>query len=197
MNIGVDIDNILTNTTECVIKYINERIPNINLKMEDLTSYWMEDILPPEFEWIAEMAFDDKKMWKNVEMIAGAAQALKKLYEEGHTIYFVTATTAENFRKKISFLSRNLPFLPEGYVKQHSISIKQKQLLNLDVMIDDYLNNLIGDRLYYSICMEYPWNRTSAPYRNFSYVKNWNEIYEKIHSLDEENWVINKWKFLP
>ena len=188
MNIGVDIDNVLTNTTECVIDYINERIPNLNLKMEDIKDYWMESALPPEFQWIVETAFEDKRMWKNVKMIDGAAEVLEKLYKEGHAIYFATATTAENFRKKISFLSRNLSFFPEGYVKQHAISIKKKQLLNVDVMIDDYLNNLTGERFYYSICMSYPWNVSLTRFSNFAYAENWNDIYEMIVTLEAFDW---------
>lgn len=190
-SIAVDIDNILTNTTECVLQYINERIPSLNLKIEDIKEYWMENQIPQEYRWIVEMAFEDKKMWKNVRMIEGAVEALKKLYEDGYEIYFATATTAENFRKKVGFLTRNLPFLPEGYVKQHAISIKHKQLLNVDFMIDDYLENLIAPRPYISICMEYPWNDigiwnryTKDETMGIYYAKDWAGIYNIIKDFE-------------
>jgi hypothetical protein len=41
--------------------------------MEDITAYWIEDSLPPECHWIAPMAFEDKRMWKKVKLIDGAA----------------------------------------------------------------------------------------------------------------------------
>ena len=186
MKIAIDIDNVITNTTECVIDYINERLPDVNLKMEDITAYWIENSLPPEYHWIAPMAFEDKKMWKKVKLIDGAAEYIQKLYEDGHEIYFATATTAENFRKKVSFLTRSFPFFPDGYVRMHSISIKHKQLLDVDVLIDDYLDNLIGERRYFSICFAYPWNE-DAPYQpvKFRRVKNWKGAYSTILLLSE------------
>ena len=189
--LAVDIDNILTNTTECVLQYINERIPGLNLKMEDIKEYWMENQLPIEYRWIVEMAFADKAMWKKVKMIEGAVEVLQKLYEDGWVIYFATATTAENFKKKIGFLTRNLPFLPEGYIKQHAISIKYKQLLNVDIMIDDYLANLINPRPYYSICLDYAWNREEAMSKyteeeldGIYFAFSWNDIYTLVKRIE-------------
>ena len=125
-------------------------------------------------------------MWKNVEMIDGAAAVIKKLYEEGNEIYFATATTAENFRKKLSFLERNLPFFPKGYVKQNSISIKKKQLLNVDVLVDDFLDNLTGQRRYISLCYDYPWNRGIKDNGDtFRRVYNWNQIYNVIQEIGQ------------
>jgi hypothetical protein len=49
-------------------------------------------------------------------------------------------------------------------------------------MIDDYLDNLIGERSYYSICLDYPWNRKIiANTPNFIRVKNWEEIIQTIN----------------
>lgn len=185
MKIGIDIDNVITNTTECVVNYINERLPNVNLKMENITSYWIEDALPPEYGWIVEMAFSDKTMWKNVKIIDNAAEAIEALYRDGHEIYFATATTAENFRKKVGFLTREFSFFPDDYVRQHSISIKQKQLLDLDILVDDFMKNLTGERSYWSICFDYPWNQLSGD-GSFMRANNWEEIYLKIKMIEEE-----------
>lgn len=181
MKIAIDIDNIICNTTEEIIHFINERLPNIHLEMEDITNYWIEKALPEEYQWIVPLAFEQKEVWKKVKLIDGAAQYIQKLYEDGHEIYFATATTAENFRKKVGFLTRSFPFFPEDYVRMHSISIKHKQLLNVDVLIDDYLNNLIGDRKYCSICMDYPWNRDYEDNGcTFRRAYNWADAYEII-----------------
>lgn len=183
MKIAIDIDNVITNTTECVLQYINERLP-INLKMEDIKEYWMEKAIPEQFQWIAPMAFDDKAMWKRVRLIDGAAEVIEKLYKDGHEIYFATATTAENFRKKVGFLTRSFPFLPKDYVRMHAISIKKKQLLDVDVLIDDYSRNLEGPKRYNSICYDYPWNQDFVDdrLRNFR-IHNWNEIYDVINNI--------------
>ena len=181
MRVAVDIDNVLCNTTTKVIDYINEKLPSVNLKMEDITSYWIEGALPIEYRWVVEMAFEDRAMWKKVELIDGAAVYLERLYNDGCEIYFATATTANNFRKKVRFLERSFPFFPKDYVRRHSISIKNKQLLDVDYLVDDYTDNLTGRRRYKSICFDYPWNQDfvdNGDTRRRAY--NWEDVYRII-----------------
>ena len=47
MKIGIDIDNVLVNTTECVLEYLNERT-GLNLKLKDIKTYSIEDYVPKE-----------------------------------------------------------------------------------------------------------------------------------------------------
>lgn len=183
----LDIDNVLTNTTEVLLSYINARLP-VNLKMEDITDYWIENFLPDQYKWIVPDAFENKNFWKNVEMIDGAAYYVKKLIELGCEVYFATSTTSTNLRKKVKFLTRCLKFLPEGYVESHMISTKNKQLISADICVDDYLKNLNGERTYYSICLDYPWNRNIKGIIDendgkFFRAKNWAEVYTKIKWL--------------
>jgi 5'(3')-deoxyribonucleotidase len=176
MKIGVDIDNVICTTSEAVIEYLNERLP-ITLSLDDINEYWMEKSIPEQYRWAVSLAFHDSAMWKKVKMIEGAAKGIKTLYKNGNEIFFVTSTTPDNLKKKIKFLKRNLPFLSGNYINDHIITIKQKTLLNLDIMIDDYLDNLIGERSYYSICLAYPWNiKIISEEPNFIRVKNWRDI---------------------
>lgn len=181
MRIGIDIDNIIVNTTETVLKYINERIP-VQLELEDIKEYRIENALPDQYKWIVEMAFHDSTMWRQVHLIHGVYDNIKKLYEDGHEIFFVTSTTATNFRKKLNHLNRTFDFFPEDYVRLHSISIYLKQLLKLDILIDDCMTNLIGNNPEYKgICLEYPWNYDNpCIYRTDS----WDKIYSIIELYD-------------
>lgn len=183
MKIGVDIDNVICTTSEAVIEYLNERLP-ITLSLDDINEYWMEKSIPEQYRWAVGLAFHDSAMWKKVKMIEGAAKGIKTLYKNGNEIFFVTSTTPDNLKKKIKFLKRNLPFLLGNYINDHIITIKQKTLLNLDIMIDDYLDNLIGERSYYSICLAYPWNiKIISEEPNFIRVKNWEDIIITIENL--------------
>ena len=154
--IGIDIDNVICNTTEALIEYLNERFP-VHLKVTDITNYWIENFLPEQFKWAVPHAFKDKEMWKKVKPIEGAIEGVEHLYDR-YEIYFVTSSLVENLRKKTKFLQRIFPFMSKDYISSHLINIHNKQLLNLDILIDDYLDNLIGERTYYSICLDYPWN---------------------------------------
>ena len=183
MKIGVDIDNVICTTSEAVIEYLNERLP-ITLSLDDINEYWMEKSIPEQYRWAVGLAFHDSAMWKKVKMIEGAAEGIETLYKKGAEIFFVTSTTPDNLKKKIKFLKRNLSFLSGDYINNHIITIKQKTLLNLDIMIDDYLDNLIGERSYYSICLAYPWNiKIISEEPNFIRVKNWRDIIITIENL--------------
>lgn len=191
--IAIDVDNVLCTTTQEIINFINKKIPNLNLKMEDITTYYIENALPDEFKWIVPFAFEQKEVWKNVQLIDGAAKYVEKLFSEGYELYFATATTPDNFRKKVKFLERSFPFLPEGYVRKNCISIKNKQLLNVDFLIDDCPANLTGKRSYTSICYAYPWNdmewKFGFDFGNKPFVRcnNWDEIYAAIKDFEIEN----------
>ena len=184
LKIGIDIDNTIVNTAETIVKYINDRLP-VHLEMSDIKQYYIENALPEQFQWIVEAAFRDSVMWKQVQLVDGAYEYIKKLYDDGHELFFVTSASPENFRKKVSHLERVFDFLPEKYVWKHAINIQQKQMLKLDVMVDDYLDNLLGVREYVSVCLEYPWNtlNTDKVDKDFYRVADWERAYALIDLL--------------
>ena len=195
MKVAVDIDNVLVDTSRAVIDYINERIP-INLKMEDIHDYYIEKALPEQYRWVIKFAFEDKEMWKKVKVIPEAVEYLRKLYDEGHEIYFVTSSLPSNLYKKIKHLERNLDFFPKNYIKKYTINTSIKQIIRADVLVDDCLQNFVGDREYFGICYKYPWNQWRQDradlirnlYENgFCYADNWQEIYKLIHCLHKDD----------
>ena len=63
---------------------------------------------------------------------------------------------------------------------KHVIIAKNKQLVRCDVLIDDGEHNIVGP--YVGLLKDTPHNRDfEAP--NVYHVKNWEEIYTKIHKL--------------
>ena len=183
MIIGIDLDNICCTTTISVLDYINSRLP-VSLTLDDITSYSIEAALPEQYKWIVESAFNDSKMWKGVKLLPDCAKYIEKLYDDGHEIWFATSSLPQNLYKKINHLTRNMQFFPEDYIREHTINIRRKQLLRFDVLIDDCLANLVDDRTYYSIVLDYPWNRTDDTAPMFTRAKDWAEIYEKIQFID-------------
>lgn len=191
MIIAIDLDNVVVNTSETMLDYINKRLPFAELTIEDIKTYSIEDALPREYRWIVENGFrDGRNFWKNIKLIDGAAKYIKKLYDDGHEIYFATSSLPENIYKKIKHLCRSLD-IEESYIIKHTINIQYKQLLNVDILIDDSLMNLVGKRNYYSICFDYPWNRTlgGIPYDNsykFKRAYSWEDVYKIIEEVQNE-----------
>ena len=183
MYIGIDLDGTVVDSPMQVVNYVNERL-GLNLTIDDFKTYSMEDALPEQYKWIIDSAFRDPLMWKKVSLIDGAHDTIKRLYDEGHEIYFVTSSLPLNLAKKIKHLTRNLEFFPKDYVWKHTINTQNKQLLRLNVMIDDALFNLTGDREYYSLCIDMPYNQTDEMIPNFTRVKDWSEVYDRIKMVE-------------
>lgn len=185
MKIAVDLDNVCITTTARVVEYINERLP-VNLKMEDITTYSIEAALPEKYRWIVDAAFRDSYMWKGVALLPYCTDIIQQLYEEGREIYFATSSLPQNLRKKINHLARNLN-LPDGYVEKHTINIRDKYLLNVDVLVDDCAEHITHpERKYWSIVMTYPWNMGEEIDKMpcVSRVFGWCGVLEKIHVID-------------
>ena len=180
MIIACDVDNVLNNLTESVLKVYNSDY-NDNLKIEDIKSYGIEDYVKPEFKKDFPSLFLDKRVWKGISVIPGCVEVLKKWHDNGHEIYFVTATNTENMHKKSEWLQRTFPFMD---VKKNLICMQKKQMLggNIDVLIDDCLNNLISGE-YVKILLDYPWNRGFCPDSDLVVrCHNWHDI-DKILTL--------------
>lgn len=184
MIIGLDLDGTVVDSPQQVVNYINERL-GLNLVMDDFKTYSMEDALPDQYKWIVDSAFRDSEMWRNVTLIDGAYEVIKKLYKEGHEIYFATSSLPSNLRKKIGHLTRCLDFFPKDYIWRHTINIHNKQLLKFDVLVDDALFNLLGEREYYSICFDMPYNQTNdKEIPNFYRAYDWNDVYSFISLIN-------------
>lgn len=183
LRVGIDLDGVMVDSPQQVVHYINRHL-GTSFTINDFKSYRMEDALQDQYKWIVGMAFKDPEMWKNVSLIEGAYENVKKLYEEEYEIYFVTSSLPQNLKKKIGHLSRNLDFFPKDFVWKHTINTQNKQIIDLDIMVDDALFNLTGERPYYSLCMDMPYNQTRETIPNFTRVKNWNDIYVAIHLIE-------------
>lgn len=189
MIIGIDIDNVIVNTAECVIEYLNERLPNLNIDISQCHKYMIENNIPDGYGLIVQESFENRKMWKKIKMIDSALEYISKLFSAGHEIYFVTSSHPENLRKKIKHMQRNMKFLNPDYIFKHTINIHNKQLLRLDILIDDCLDNLIGCRTYKSICLSYPWNSGENSFETLMsesiiLCRDWKEIYDAIVRLN-------------
>lgn len=156
MIIAVDIDNVLNNLTERVLEVYNKRY-NDSLTVENITKYSIESFVKPECKDDFPKLFLDPEVWNGISVIPDCVEVLKKYHDLGHEIYIVTATETENIHPKSEWLQRVFPFLN---IRNNLICIKKKQMLggNIDILIDDCLDNLIGGD-YIRVLLDYPWNR--------------------------------------
>lgn len=189
LTIMIDIDGVLNTLDTTVIEVYNEDSGD-SLSHQDVTEYHIEKFVKPEYRDNFHKYFLDKRVWQRINVIDGCQDVIKKLWDEGYNIIFVTKTECENLVKKRNWLNRTFPFIGANNMRKILFSAPNKQLIRADIAIDDSLDNLLGDRTYYSICYDKSYNQTNKPIPMFSRAYNWSDVYNKVHmitSLIKEN----------
>lgn len=118
----------------------------------------------------------------DLEVLPHSIDVLKRLYDLGHIIYFVTATPYDNPTggyDKYMWLKKHFPFIERTRI----IQAHDKFMIKGDVLFDDGPPNL---KFFpgYKIVMDYPYNQNiDIDYR----AKNWLEFETHINSIMEKN----------
>lgn len=184
LTIMVDIDGILNTLDTTVLEVYNEDSGD-NLRPEDVTEYHIEKFVKPEYRENFKNYFLDKRVWRRIEVVEYAREVLEKLWNEGYNLIFVTKTECENMVKKRNWLNRSFPFMGADNIRKRLYSAPKKQFIRADIAIDDGLFNLIGDRTYYSICFDKPYNQTDELIPCFTRVYDWLGVYTAVHEITD------------
>ena len=174
MIIGVDVDNVLNNLTECVLQIYNADSGD-NLQLEDITSYNISRFMKPSFREKLPKYFADQRVWDNIQPNTEGFECINNLFKKGHMVYLVTATHPYNVARKYDWLSQYCEF----DVYKYLIVACDKSIVQTDVLIDDCSTNLLfrqGVNILYGM----PWNEACQD-SNIIRVKNWTEIQELIN----------------
>lgn len=152
MIIGYDLDNTLWNLVENSLIYYNKDYDD-NVKLEDLTEYNMEGKLkmPVDefFEKYAQEPYID-----TLEVYKESFESIQQFINDGHKIVFVSAS----YPSTIKWRDKKLKEIFSWYETSDLIICHKKQLLKIDILIDDCLDNLIGGD-YGRLLVDMPWNR--------------------------------------
>lgn len=201
MNIGIDIDGVLTDVRQFIIeeglKYCEK---NKKGKLVNINGFNSDDI----FDWGKEA---DTDFWvknifyyaENNPVIEGASENIQKLKDDGHKIYIITArwltidedgelfkenpgekmrNTVKNWLAKNNIIYDELIF--SGSDKLNSITEN-----NIDVMIEDSPKNVLQLSQFTKVlCYNWTYNR-EVKGKNIYRCNNWNEIYTKIIELNK------------
>lgn len=183
LTIMIDIDGVLNTLDTTVIDVYNKDSGDC-LSPQDITEYHIEKFVKPEYAETFHKYFLDKRVWQRIEVVKGCQDAIRKLWDKGYDIIFVTKTECENLVKKRNWLNRNFPFIGENNIRKRLYSAPKKQTIRADISIDDGLFNLIGDRTYYSICFDKPYNQTDKPIPMFTRAYDWEDVLDKIEMIE-------------
>lgn len=173
--IGVDLDDVLWDFVGAWIERYNE-IVGTNLTKEDIKSWDVTRYIQEGTEGILNYIPEQYDFWETVEPIRNSYQYLWELMKDGYNIYIITASHYSNLREKMTHFYSLFPFIKEDQV----VIIHRKQMMDLDVLIDDKPGNL-EDANYLKVLFDRPHNGEYDESKiHAKRVKSWPEIYEYI-----------------
>lgn len=179
LKILLDMDDVMIDFLQRWVEVVNKKY-NKTAKYTDIYCWSMHCIYPElTHDEIFNVLYKDE-FWANVLPKYGAVKYIRRLIEDGHEIYVVTASCPKTMMlKQTHVLKKYFPFIPhENIIMAHN-----KQMVIGDILIDDNPKNLIGGT-YKGILMTAPHNK-QYPVRlhGWNRVNSWDEIYELISNM--------------
>ena len=120
-------------------------------------------------------ALDDQdKYYDNLIVLDNVKKTIQELIDSGHQVIFISATDKKRQERKKAWMLANFPMIDEDSI----IFTAQKNLINVDVMIDDNLNYASKFTCPF-ILFKQPWNtnrETNLYTDNTLICSNWKEI---------------------
>jgi uncharacterized HAD superfamily protein len=180
MNLGFDIDGVISDFVKTFIKLVKNRY-NLILTEADIYCHDLDLVLGISEEERNELIKETLK--EDLALNPGAKETLEKLYSEGHKIFILTARPHDLVKvTKVWLKKRGIP-----YTKLIQLNEGEKYLakVNLDLIVEDNLKDAIGwsKKVKNILIYDHPWNQSFNVRCLFKRVFNWNDIFNEIEQL--------------
>lgn len=175
----IDIDDTLINLCEVWVDELNKKY-HLNVTMDDIKCW---DMSIPFSALTSDQIYRpliNSKIWKKVTPIDNSQYYLKKLIDDGYDVILVTSTDYRNINYKYKYVIKKFyPFINLKNV----VICHRKNVLNADILIDDYIMNLLGGN-YKGILFSSYHNRNIHEDK-YGVVRSfgWEDTYNKINSF--------------
>lgn len=187
MRIAIDFDSAMCNTMQQWCKELNKVVPEYLIQnVDNLPFYDMKLNYPTLLDkqiWAPLLQSD---FWLSVQPIEGAVEVIKNLKKAGHEIFIVTSDRFDCMQTKYAFcISRWFPFISYKNI----IICKRKDILDVDVLIDSFIDNLKGNQPL-RLLMNYSYNKDCRLFTKLhkesscQRVYDWTDILHYIHKYE-------------
>ena len=182
MNIGVDIDDTITNTYETLLTIISmkyglnhKKLISMNLGYDEIEkSLDNYDLYKKDLFSV---------MAKSVTLKENVVEILNKLRDEGNKIILITARNYEEYgepyKVSIEFLEKNNIPYDELFVNVYEKGTFCKEK-NIDIFIDDNVRNCNSVKDIGIRTVQFDTSFTPKV-EDVEHVSSWNEFYELLH----------------
>lgn len=182
LTILVDMDDVMEDLLPAWLEVLNEKYGK-SVFIGDVTEWNFDHLYPDLTQQQIRSVLDEYDLWRRVHPKAGARECMKRLMDDGHDVYVVTAAHPNTIYERYNtVICEHFPFIKATQI----ITTYHKQMIRGDVLIDDGPHNLAGGA-YFKILMDAPHNRYFDE-KEIGAVRaySWYQIYDIIKHLDKE-----------
>jgi len=143
MIIGVDVDGVVADLHQAWLTRYNVEFED-NVRTKDVTDWGIHKFVKPEAQKRIYEYLHDPSLYLGVQPIEGALDGIRELHSLGHKIVFISNCNIPMASAKGKWLEYN-GFLKHGPlipIVGGAIRHGFKKLISVDVLIDDYQENL-------------------------------------------------------
>lgn len=150
--VGLDVDDVLLEFSSHLMKKLNKKF-NKNYLYED-TEWSFTHLDTEEERDYAISLFNCPKFMKTLPKIPGATSFIETLQALDCEVVFITSVQPGAATERAERLIKLFPMVP----KRNLIITSRKDLVTLDILVDDCLDNLVPSQAYYNFIYKRPWN---------------------------------------
>lgn len=189
MRIGLDIDNVILETDEEILKEM--LIEDKNKRNKGIINNNADYIFLGMFDWSKEEinSFLNTKMEdiaKNLKPKKDAKYYIDKLIDDGHEIYLISNRSNKQYQNAYLTTKKNLEVNDIKYNKLiiTETNDKSKECLDekIDLMIDDRASNCMKLLDKNINCLLFKTKYEKRNFDNLNSVSSWHELYEYINN---------------
>lgn len=180
--IGFDIDDTISDSIGLHVPLMNKHF-NRDMKVEDVDGrfcdvYGIDQPLIDEFFRNAGTS-----IFAQLKPLPKSVEVVNNLYEQGHTIYLITARPENAYETTKEWLNKyGIKYHELIHDGQKSELAKK---LNIDLFVDDYpkVVEAMKEVGIQTIFMDIPKNRGNKTSEGILRAKNWDEVYSFINQI--------------
>lgn len=150
IRVGLDVDDTLYECNSYAVSIINKRYPDEEpIKLEDIKTWGGSGQRVEE----RIQLFHDPEFVRNQPITRGAQKFVRKLSEIAD-VFFITAVPARCMSARAERLIKDFPEIPA----ENIIMGTRKDVISLDIMLDDGAHNISSSKAAYPVLFRKPWN---------------------------------------
>lgn len=182
MRICVDFDETLFPTLEKALEIYNKKY-NDNITIDQIITYNIYECLPEKTANNILNMFYKEELYTGLRPYKNATHVLKNL-SENNDIFIATASDFSTMLWKEQLIKQYFPFIPTKNI----IKICDKELLMVDILIEDNIDTLIKHHYAERVCIDRPWNHYLL--KDYAYnifrAEDWSEMLNIINKIKKE-----------